>query len=80
MLVFLLIAGTIVVHILPVVFKESAKFSLASIAQMGIPAAVVTLGMSNEMLTRGESGAIMVSALATLLISSQVLKVKEIVK
>jgi Kef-type K+ transport system membrane component KefB len=78
LLMLLLIGGSIMVHILPVLFRESARFSLASVAQMGIPAAVVTLGLANGALTRGQSGAIMLSALATLLISSQLLKKEEV--
>ncbi len=76
-LLFLLISGAFVVHLVPAVFKESVRYSVASVAQMGIPAAVVTLGLANGALTRGQSGAIMLSALATLLISSRLLKIRK---
>ena len=77
-LVLLLIVGSILVHLAPAALRESVRFSLASVAQMGIPAAVVTLGLANGALTRGQSGAIMLSALATLFISSQLLKNRKV--
>jgi len=73
-LALFLVFGAFIVHVSAVSFGQTYKFALASTAQLGIPAAAVTLGTANGMLNAGQSGAIMLSALVTLLISSYLLK------
>jgi hypothetical protein len=46
---------------------QLTKHVLLASAQLGIPAAAVTLGAQNGILNPGQSGAIMLSALATIL-------------
>ena len=74
LLVVYMISGAILVHGAAVLFGQNRDQAMAPIAQLGIPAAVVTLGSANGVLTPGQAGAIMLSALVTLLISSIALK------
>ena len=74
LLVLLMVVGAFVIHSSGTLFGERPKEAIASIAQLGIPAAVVTLASANGVLTPGQSGAIMLCALATLLMSSLALK------
>jgi Kef-type K+ transport system membrane component KefB len=74
LLALFLVFGAFIVHVSAVTFGQSYKFAIASAAQLGIPAAAVTLGKANGMLSAGQSGAIMLSALVTLLISSYIIK------
>jgi Kef-type K+ transport system membrane component KefB len=74
LLALFLVLGAFLVHLSAVAFGQSLKFSIASTAQLGIPAAAVTLGGANGMLSAGQSGAIMLSALITLLVTSFVIK------
>ena len=74
LLVLVMVVGALVIHTSGILFGERPKEAVASIAQLGIPAAVVTLGSANGVFTPGQSGAIMLSALATLLMSSLALK------
>ena len=46
---------------------QPTKHVLLASAQLGIPTAAVTLGAQNGILNPGQSGAIMLSALATIL-------------
>jgi Kef-type K+ transport system membrane component KefB len=68
-LIFLLTTFSILSHSAGRFFGQSYKEVLLASAQLGIPAAVVTLGQANGLLTQSESGAIMVSALLTMLIA-----------
>lgn len=77
-LALLLVIGAFMVHLSSVFFGQSLKFSIASTAQLGIPAAAVTLGSANGLLNAGQTGAIMFSALITLLVSSFVIKNSEV--
>jgi Kef-type K+ transport system membrane component KefB len=74
LLALFLVLGAFLVHASSMAFGQSYRFSIASTAQLGIPAAAVTLGNANGMLTPSQSGAIMFSALITLLISSYFIK------
>ncbi|HEX7404655.1 MAG TPA: cation:proton antiporter [Candidatus Nanopelagicaceae bacterium] len=78
LLALFLVLGAFLVHISAIVFGQSLKFSIASTAQLGIPAAAVTLGSASGILSAGQSGAIMLSALITLLVSSFVIKNSEV--
>ena len=80
LLALFLALGAFLVHLTAVVFGQSARFAIGSTAQLGIPAAAVTLGSANGMLSASESGAIMFSALITLLVSSYVIKNSEVRK
>jgi Kef-type K+ transport system membrane component KefB len=80
LLALFLVLGAFIVHLSALTFGQTLKFSLASSAQLGIPAAAVTLGSANGMLTGGQSGAIMLSALITLLVTSYVIKNSEVTK
>jgi Kef-type K+ transport system membrane component KefB len=73
-LTLFLVVGAFIVHVSAVTFGQTYKFAIASAAQIGIPAAAVTLGNANGMLNAGQSGAIMLSALVTLLVSSYLIK------
>ncbi len=74
LLVLLMVAGAFLIHFSSVVLGQRRSEAVASIAQMGIPAAAVTLGSASGVLTPGQSGAIMLSAVITLLISSIALR------
>ena len=67
LLAVLLCAGSLIVHVPSILFGQPKRNILLSSAQLGIPAAAVTLGTSNGVLTSAEAGAIMMSALVTIL-------------
>ena len=67
LLAFLLIAGALISHLPSVLFGQPKRNIFLSSAQLGIPAAAVTLGTTNAVLTSAQSGAIMMSALVTIL-------------
>jgi len=78
LLALFLVVCAFLVHVSAVFFGQSYRFAIASTAQLGIPAAAVTLGSADGMLSAGQSGAIMFSALITLLVSSFVIKNSEV--
>ena len=67
LLAALLCAGSVVVHLPALLFGQPKRFIFLASVQLGIPAAAVTLGTENGLLTAGQSGAIMLSALVTIL-------------
>ncbi len=67
LLAVLLCCGAVIAHIPAALFNQPRKNILISSAQLGIPAAAVTLGSTNGVLTAGESGAILLSAVVTIL-------------
>ncbi len=67
LLAVLLCIGALVAHTPSILFNQPKRNILFSSAQLGIPAAAVTLGTSNGLLTSAQSGAIMMSALVTIL-------------
>ena len=67
LLAVLLIAGALIAHYPSILFGQPKRNIFLSSAQLGIPAAAVTLGTSNGILTAAQSGAIMMSALVTIL-------------
>ena len=67
LLAALLCIGALIAHIPSILFNQPKRNILFSSAQLGIPAAAVTLGTSNGVLTPAQSGAIMMSALVTIL-------------
>lgn len=64
---FVLLGGALIVHTPSALFKQPKRNILLASAQLGIPAAAVTLGIENHLLSGGQSGAIMLSALITIL-------------
>lgn len=74
LLVLLMVLGAFLVHFSGIIFGQRPQEAIASIAQLGIPAAAVTLGSANGTLNPGQSGSIMLSAIVTLLMSSVALK------
>lgn len=58
--------GAIVVHLVPVLFGLEPLLAVASSAQLGVPAAVVSIGLSTHSLTSGQAAAVMLGALTTL--------------
>lgn len=60
--------GAFISHVPSKLFAQPTKNIFLTSAQLGIPAAAVTLGRANGILTGAQSGAIMVSALITLTI------------
>ena len=74
LLALLMVLGAVVVHVSGILFRQDGKDAIASMAQLGIPAAAVTLGSANGTLTPGESGAIMLSAVVSLLLASRALE------
>jgi Kef-type K+ transport system membrane component KefB len=67
LLAMLLVVAALIAHAPQLLFKQPIRSVFLSSAQLGIPAAAVTLGSQNGLLTGGESGAIMLSALVTIL-------------
>jgi Kef-type K+ transport system membrane component KefB len=62
-----LLALNLVVHtVAAVLSRQSFGAGLAATAQLGVPAAVVTLGLQQEILTSGEAAAIVAAALGSL--------------
>lgn len=70
MLAILLCIGAFIAHLPARAFGQPIKYIFLASAQLGIPAAAVTLGAANGVLTGAESGAIMLSALVTLILPS----------
>ena len=67
LLLSLLLGGAaILVHLLPVLRGLPARFAVASSAQLGVPAAAVSIGIGTHSLTDAQAGAIMLGALITL--------------
>jgi Kef-type K+ transport system membrane component KefB len=66
-LAILLCLGALIAHVPSALFGQPKRNILLASAQLGIPAAAVTLGSENHVLTAGQSGAIMLSALITIL-------------
>jgi len=66
MLAVLLFLGVLAAHIPSMLFGQPKKFILLSSAELGIPAAAVTLGVANGVLSQGQAGAIMMAAIATI--------------
>jgi Kef-type K+ transport system membrane component KefB len=58
--------GAIAVHLLPIALGLRPHYAVASAAQLGVPAAAVTIGLSQHSLNAGQAGAIMLAALITL--------------
>jgi len=67
LLALLLCIGALLVHAPSILFGQPTKNILLASAQLGIPAAAVTLGTANGVLNAGQAGAIMMSALVTIL-------------
>jgi Kef-type K+ transport system membrane component KefB len=64
-----LIAGIVVVHVLAgLVIRAPVWTALVVTAQLGVPAAVVKLGLAQHVLRTGDGAAVIVAALASLLI------------
>jgi Kef-type K+ transport system membrane component KefB len=66
LLAVLLGLGAIAVHLLPVMRGLPVRFAVASSAQLGVPAAAVSIGISTNAITDAQAGAIMLGALITL--------------
>ena len=66
-LALLLAMGALIAHIPSILFGQPRRNVLLASAQLGIPAAAVTLGAAQGVLTPGQAGAIMLSTLATIL-------------
>ena len=65
LLALLLFLAAVLVHTPALLFGQPKRYVLLASVQSGIPAAAVTLGTQNGLLSPGQSGAIMVSALVT---------------
>ncbi len=70
LLAVLLCAGAFISHIPSKLFGQPTRYIFLTSAQLGIPAAAVTLGTAHGVLTGAQSGAIMMSALVTLIAPS----------
>ena len=66
LLALLLGLGAITVHLLPVLRGLPVRFAVVSSAQLGVPAAAVSIGLTNRTITDAQAGAIMLGALITL--------------
>ena len=66
-LALLLCVGALLAHAPSALFGQPKKYVLLASIQIGIPAAAVTLGTANGVLTQAQSGAIMMSALVTII-------------
>jgi len=70
-LMLLLVAATVVTHLVVArLIRLPMASGLAASAQMGLPAAVVSVGLSNHMLDPGQAAAIMSAALIMLFVCS----------
>ena len=58
--------GSIVAHLVPMLFGMPLSFAVASSAQLGVPAAAVSIGLATHTLDAGQSAAIMLGAIITL--------------
>lgn len=67
LLALFLCGGALLSHAPALFFNQSKKSVLLASSQLGIPAAAVTLGTANGVLTTAQAGAIMMSALVTIL-------------
>jgi Kef-type K+ transport system membrane component KefB len=67
LLAILLCTGALIAHSPSILFGQPKRNIFLTSAQLGIPAAAVTLGTSNGVLTSAQAGAIMMSALVTIL-------------
>lgn len=64
-------AATVLVHgIVAKILRLPAASGLAASAQMGLPAALVSLGLSNDLLTPGQGAALIGAALLSIITSS----------
>jgi len=59
--------GALIAHLPSALFAQPKRNIFLASAQLGIPAAAVTLGSENHIVTAGQAGAIMLSALITIL-------------
>ncbi len=66
LLALLLCLGALMAHIPSILYGQPRGNVLLSAAQLGIPAAAVTLGAANGVLNSAQAGAIMLSALVTI--------------
>src|SRR4029077_2176558 len=67
----LLVACNAAVHVLAALLtRQPLAAGLAATAQLGVPAAVVTLGLQRHILTVGEGSAIVAAALASLALTA----------
>lgn len=66
LLAILLFIGSLIAHTPSILFKQPKRYIFLSSAQLGIPAAAVTLGTTNGILNSAQAGAIMLSALVTM--------------
>ena len=67
----LLVALNAAVHVLAALLtRQPLAAGLAATAQIGVPAAVVTLGLQRDILTAGEGSAIVAAALASLALTA----------
>ena len=67
----LLVAFNVAVHALAArLTRQPLGAGLAATAQLGVPAAVVTLGLERHILTKGEGSAIVAAALASLALTA----------
>lgn len=69
-LTLLLCSISVLSHLPALIFGAPLKNVFLATAQLGIPAAAVTLASANGMMNPGTAGAIMLSALGTLVLSS----------
>ena len=70
-LAVLLLALNAAVHVLAALLtRQPLASGLAATAQLGVPAAVVALGLQRDILTPGEGSAIVVAALASLALTA----------
>lgn len=65
-LALLLCIGALLAHLPSALFGQPKRNIFLASAQLGIPAAAVTLGSENHVLNAGQAGAIMLSALVTI--------------
>ena len=66
-----LVALNVIVHAAAAILSRQPLASgLAATAQLGVPAAVVTLGLQDDILTSGEGAAIVAAALGSLALTA----------
>ena len=58
--------GSVLVHLVPVLFGLNPVLAVASSAQLGVPAAAVSIGLATHAMNSGEAAAVMLGALTTL--------------
>ena len=69
MLAAAIFTGALIVHLVPVLFGFKPAQAVASMAQLGVPAAAVSIGQATGLLSAGQAAAIMLAALASILAS-----------